>query len=180
MGWNQSLSRSLAESALLAGLIRNPGGYNPFAHAERSLARREQVLAAMARLGLASEREIAAARVERLSLASGSGGFVSASYAVDFVRSQLAELYSADILAREGLQIFTTIDTRWQEAVEQALSEGLNRLEREVPLVSLRSIVRTSAPQPFQGRNKWWSTSNSESTRPTRKSARSSRLCGFR
>jgi penicillin-binding protein 1B len=39
---------TLGESALLAGLIRNPGGSNPFAHPDAAAARREQVLRAMA------------------------------------------------------------------------------------------------------------------------------------
>jgi penicillin-binding protein 1B len=124
---------SLGESALLAGLIRNPGGYNPFARSERALERRGQVLDALARLELEPDDEIEAARSEPLRLASGAGGFPSAPYAVDFVRSQLAELYSAEILSREGLRIHTTIDTRWQEVAERALREGLERLEREVP-----------------------------------------------
>ncbi len=137
---------SLAESALLAGLIRSPGSYNPFAHPERALSRRNHVLEAMSRLGLASRAQIDSALDDPLRLASGSGGFTGAAYAVDFVRSQLSELYSAEILEREGLQIHTTIDTRWQEAAEQALQKGLARLEREVP-----SLRRQGAQRVLQG-----------------------------
>jgi len=145
---------NLAESGLLAGLIRNPGGYNPFARPGEAVARRDQVLAAMARLGLASSEQVEAARVEPLHLASGGGGFSSAPYAVDFVRSQVQTLYSAEILEREGLEIYTTIDTRWQEAAERSLTNGLERLERDAPTVrrqsgrrSLQGAVVVTEPQ---------------------------------
>ena len=38
---------NIGQSALLAGLIQNPDGYNPFAHPERSAARRVEVLKGM-------------------------------------------------------------------------------------------------------------------------------------
>ena len=74
--------------------------------------------------------EAADARTERLELASGGGGFSTAAYAVDFVRGRLEELVSKAALPREGLRIYTTIDTLWQRHSEQALQSGLERLER--------------------------------------------------
>ena len=50
---------SLAEAATLAGLIRNPGGYNPFAHPDRAVERRNVVLDAMLELGLADKEAVA-------------------------------------------------------------------------------------------------------------------------
>ena len=46
---------SLSEWALLAGLIRSPGRYNPFLHPQRALERRGQVLDAMVRLEMIDE-----------------------------------------------------------------------------------------------------------------------------
>jgi membrane peptidoglycan carboxypeptidase len=41
------------------------------------------------------------------------------------VRAQLAELYSTQALAENGLEIFTTIDTLVQSRAEAALGRGL-------------------------------------------------------
>ena len=123
---------SLGEWAVLAGLIRSPGAYNPFVHPERAKERRDLVLEAMVRLGAVTEDEAQAGRGE-LRLASGGRGFTRAPYAVDFVLSQLVDLYSRDVLADRGLSVHTTIDTRTQEIAERALARGLARLEREVP-----------------------------------------------
>jgi penicillin-binding protein 1B len=122
---------TLGECAILAGLIRNPGGYNPFAHADQTLARRDQVLRAMAEEGQIRAAEVEKARSEPLRLASGKEGHSRAPYVVDLVRAQLAEFYTPAQLAREGLRIYTTLDTTLQEAAQEALRDGLERLDRE-------------------------------------------------
>jgi penicillin-binding protein 1B len=121
---------SLADMALLAGLIRSPGSYNPFAHPEQSVARRNLVLDAMAEAGLVAAEAAAKARAEPLRLGSGGAGFARAPYVVDLVRAQLSELYPPRAFAEEGLRIFTTIDTIVQEQGEEKLRKGLERLEK--------------------------------------------------
>jgi penicillin-binding protein 1B len=132
---------SLGEAALLAGMIRNPGGTNPFAHADRAAARRNDVLDAMVEQGFCTSAAAGAAKKEPLKLASGGAGFAQAPYVVEFVRAQLAEMYSPQDLAGSGLKIFTTIDTLVQARAEDALRRGLDRLEREVPQVK-RQMAR--------------------------------------
>lgn len=126
---------SLAEAATLAGLIRNPGGYNPFTHPDRAVERRNVVLEAMLDLGLADKAAVARAKVEPLRVASGGAGYARAPYVVDFVRAQLAEHYSKQVLAENGLEIYTTVDSLVQASAEQALARGLARLEADVPLI---------------------------------------------
>jgi len=126
---------SLGESAVLAGLIRSPGRYNPFAHPERALERRDQVLRAMLGLEMIDTGQAAAAAAESLDLASGRGGYSGAGYAVDFVRSRLVERHPRDLSGADGLEIFTTLDTGWQHRAEAALAKGLLNLERNAPVV---------------------------------------------
>jgi penicillin-binding protein 1B len=130
---------SLGEWAMLAGLIRSPGSYNPFAHPAEATVRRDHVLDAMVRLGSITEKEASAAK-GALRLASGGRGFKSAAWAVDFVRAELADLVPENELLSHGLSIYTTIDTRSQEIAERALAAGLERLERDMP--SVRSQKR--------------------------------------
>ena len=127
---------TLGEAALITGLIRSPGTYNPFRHPEAATRRRDQVLDAMARLGLAAPAEIDAARAEPLMLASGEEIVSHAPYAVDFVRQQLGELYEKRVLLEEGLAVYTTIDPHLQASAEAALASGLERLENDVAAVS--------------------------------------------
>ncbi len=122
---------TLGDCALLAGLVRNPGGYNPFSHLEQAIGRRDQVLRSMLDDRRIREAEAEAARSERPRLASGKQGYSRAPYVVDLVRSQLADLYTPTQLAREGLRIYTTLDTTLQEAAQEALRAGLERLDKE-------------------------------------------------
>jgi penicillin-binding protein 1B len=133
---------SLAEAATLAGLIRNPGGYNPFTHPDRAVERRNVVLDAMLEEGLADKAAVARAKVEPLRVASGGAGYAQAPYVVDFVRAQLAELYSKQVLAENGLEIYTTIDSLVQASAEDALERGLAHLEADVPLIRRQKARR--------------------------------------
>ncbi len=126
---------SLAEAATLAGLIRNPGGYNPFAHPDRAVERRNTVLDAMLDLGFADKAAVSRAKAEPLRVGSGGAGYAQAPYVVDLVRAQLAELHSDEVLSQNGLEIHTTIDSLVQASAEEALERGLARLEAENPVV---------------------------------------------
>jgi penicillin-binding protein 1B len=133
---------SLGEWALLAGMIRSPGSYNPFAHPGRAVERRAQVLRSMLRAELIGAEEADAAMGEALELASGGGGYADAPYAVDFVRSRLAKRYPRRVLMEEGLNVYTTIDTALQQRAEETLKQGLARLERDVPVLRQQAADR--------------------------------------
>jgi len=124
---------SLGEAATLAGLIRGPNAYSPFLHPERCLQRRGQVLDAMLAAGRIAEAEHAAALREPIRPAEYEGEPRLAPYFVDFLATQLTELYTPEALASLGLAIHTTLDTMVQEAAEQALERGLAALETEIP-----------------------------------------------
>jgi penicillin-binding protein 1B len=126
---------TLAESATLAGLIRNPGGYNPFVHPESAITRRNLVLDAMVDAGFVKKDVAEKAKRETLHLTSGASGFAQARYVADLVRSQIAEEYPPETLAKDGMRIFTTIDTIVQARAEEALVRGLDKLERDVPQI---------------------------------------------
>jgi len=128
--------------ALLAGMIRSPGRYNPFAHPEAAVARRGQVLEAMVRLGWMDPARAQRAEAEPLRLASGESGYTRARYLADAVRADLARIVPAGSLDRAGLRVHTTLDTRTQEVAETALRAGLERLE------STRPALRRGAGAP--------------------------------
>ncbi len=134
---------TLGESALLAGMIRNPGGFNPFKHPQEALGRRDRVLTAMQEEEMIDAEAAGKAKAERLHLATGGGGLGRPSYVAAFVRAQLAETYSGDVLANEGLRIHTTVDTLLQDRAERALRDGLARLDRDMPAVRNQRRQRT-------------------------------------
>lgn len=110
---------SLAEGALLAGLLRAPSRYTPYQNPEGALARRNVVLARMEELEMIDRAEKERAAGEPVRLAGRRAG--EAPYFADYVRSWLMERFDASTLSRRGLQVVTTLDLKVQRAAEKAL-----------------------------------------------------------
>ena len=124
---------TLAECALLAGVIKGPALYSPYLHPERALARRNLVIEV-----LLEERRIDEVDYdEAIEQGLGVRGYLvednPAPYFVEFLRQDLTQVYGEEILASEGLSIFTTLDPRAQRLANRAVIEGLERLERDFP-----------------------------------------------
>jgi penicillin-binding protein 1B len=126
-------SLRLADAALLAGLIRSPGDYSPFAHPDDALARRNLVLQLMLEQGRIDATAHAAARAAPLSIATRTTEPRETRYFLDALRSQLPDVYDEKALEGEGLRIYSTLDLRLQQIATQALREGLEALEKKHP-----------------------------------------------
>ena len=107
-------SLDLAEAALLAGLIRSPEGYNPRKREERAKLRRDYILSCMARQGLITEQQAEAAMRKKIKVQHHTPSYNIAPYFIEFLKQQLAEKYSPEVLISEGLKIFTTLDAGMQ------------------------------------------------------------------
>lgn len=124
---------TLGEMALIAGLIRGPGYYSPFRNLERARTRRNSVLARMLQAGHIDQAAFEQATAEPLTVLPQPARGKDAPYFADFVRQRLVSLYPAHLLATEGLRIYTTLDTHLQRLAEEAVEEGLERLEKRYP-----------------------------------------------
>jgi membrane peptidoglycan carboxypeptidase len=133
-----------SESALLAGLLRNPGGYDPVRAPAVAVARRNVVLTRMAARGHLSEQQRAEAAGEPLELhlsPVGSGceaPEVTAPFFCDYVRRVLEDSGVGALLGRTreerqqrllagGLTIRTTLDPVAQQAGQAAVDGGIPR-----------------------------------------------------
>ena len=123
----------LRQAALLAGLVKNPTGYDPTNNKHAARARRNVVIARMADLGVIPKRR--ARHAERkglgLELQRRSNGCVStaAPFFCQYVREWLLGHKSlgrtpqerAQLLRTGGLTIRTTIDLRMQRAADASV-----------------------------------------------------------
>ena len=123
---------TLAESALLVGIIRGPAYYDPYRHPARTLERRNLVLR--------ETRDQQAITVEQYALARSSGlnvskkaGMGTSPYPafLQLVHRQLRRDYDEKDLRSEGLRIFTTLDPRVQGAAETALTKRLAQFDKD-------------------------------------------------
>jgi penicillin-binding protein 1A len=139
---------SLAEAAMLAGVIPLPGRNSPINHPERALWRRNWVLGRMLEEGFVTEHEYREALKEPLKVI-GKDDFQSpAPYFVEWVRQDLASKYQTDQIWQGGLRIHTTLDHRMQIAARDALREGLRTFDRQRrgwagPVANVREEVQS-------------------------------------
>lgn len=122
----------LARAALLAGLIRNPGGYNPRRHPELARERRDLVLGLMVEQRLIAEEQAALARRVPLGVLDEPPLGQRQPWIEDWLAETLEPLVLGDDPTRAGYSIFTTFDARVQRAAEQALARGLERVEKRL------------------------------------------------
>jgi penicillin-binding protein 1B len=123
---------SLAEAALLAGIIRAPNAYSPASHPEAARHQRDVVLARMNELGQITETERDRARREPVRLRPSPLGDRFAAYFTDYVRAQ-AEHADLSEPAGSGAKIVTTLDIPLQRFAETAIARGLAQLEARRP-----------------------------------------------
>jgi len=122
---------TIAESALLAGMIRAPYRYNPFTKKENAKERRDFVINKLYKGNLITKTEYEEAIAEPIITPKRMSRLNRAPYFIDFVRMQLTEFYSDDILHKEGLKIFTTLDMSHQRVAERIVKQEIARLEKD-------------------------------------------------
>lgn len=124
----RALDLTLGEAALLAGLIQAPARYDPTRYEERALRRRNVVLGAMVESGFVTGDEAERARREPLPNPSPEREPIG-EYFEEEVRRRLVDWLGADLVYDGGLRVWTTLDPRLQRAAEQAVRDGLARIE---------------------------------------------------
>lgn len=117
--------------ALLVGLLKAPGQYNPRRNPEDARQRRDTVLRVAHEEGVLSEAEYERQRRQGLDVVPrGESALYAFPAFVDLVRRQLAQQYSPGELGGDGLRIQTTLDVLAQIAAESALGTFFDESDR--------------------------------------------------
>ena len=132
---------SIDESALLVGILKGTTVFSPIKNPERAIKRRNVVLEQMEKYGFISEAELIENNSKELNLQfqSPDHNQGSATYFREYVRQEVTawckENKKADgetyDIYRDGLKIYTTIDSRMQAYAEAAVKEHLTYLQAE-------------------------------------------------
>ena len=120
---------SVAEAALLAGLIQRPSYLNPYRHPERARIRRDTVLEAMLRHDYISPEQYREAVKEEIALAEGAIEYSDAPYFVDLVNRRLQQDFGEEELITEAYTVYTTLDSRLQHAAVEAVRVGMAEVD---------------------------------------------------
>lgn len=127
-------SLNLAQCALLAAIINNPGMNNPVKKKEKAQARRNLVLTKMKDLQLITEKEFSLAQNFPMPAAIENKANETAPYFFDAVRSQARELG----IETEGHSFFTSLDLEAQDSAQKSLQSGIQNLTEQKAKLKLK------------------------------------------
>lgn len=114
---HSATSLTLAEAAIIAGLVKAPSRYAPTADAEAAIGRAGVVIETMQRAGKITASEAAAADPSAVKLAPEPPK-ASANYFLDWAMPQLDSLIDE---TEEPIDVWTTVDLGMQSAAQNAV-----------------------------------------------------------
>lgn len=124
---------TIAEAALLAGLVASPSRYAPHRNMELARERQRYVLGHMRDDKYISDAEYQAALAEPIALVDeGDLNHLASPYFVEHVRKLATKRYGNSELFKGGLRFYSTLDMRMQSIAESALQKGLESLDRRL------------------------------------------------
>lgn len=121
---------TLAECALLAAIIKNPGRYSPINHPDNALARRNIVLQEMYQDGYLTERDYRDALSDPIRIAAKDFDRNFCGYFLEYVRQYLQKRYTNKQIFTQGLRVYTTLNIGLQNASERAVRDGLRSYDQ--------------------------------------------------
>ena len=122
---------NLAEMAMLAGLPKAPNAYSPIKHLERARERQRYVLERMVKEGYITEAEADHARSTPLAIVSRKKvNSEQSAYFLEYLRIQLESKYGEEMLYRQGLKIYTTMNAEMQRAAWESVITGLKAVDK--------------------------------------------------
>lgn len=133
-------SLKIEEGAILVGMLKAPYTYNPRVHPENALNRRNVVLAQMARYDFITkeQRDSLFKLPIKIDFHPESHESGMASYFREYLRSWLKEWCKTHQkpdgsdynIYKDGLKIYTTLDSRMQQYAEEAQKEHLTEWQK--------------------------------------------------
>jgi penicillin-binding protein 1A len=133
---------TLAEAAMMAGLIQAPEGYSPFVNYQLAKQRQAVVLERMQILGWITPEEAEEARAQPIVLGqitSFQGSQVP--YVTDAVVQELTDRFGQDAVLKGGMRVQTTIDLELQRVAEEVARSGLASVQYQGVYADQISIV---------------------------------------
>jgi penicillin-binding protein 1B len=117
------------EAALIAGVIQNPYQHSPFVNEDRAKERRDLVLAAMADAGFITAQAAERASNDPINVVTRAVDN-EAPYFVDNLGEELQADFPGITQRTGALDVFTTLDLNLQRYAQDAVRDGLAKVDQ--------------------------------------------------
>ncbi|MFO7819013.1 MAG: PBP1A family penicillin-binding protein [Halanaerobacter sp.] len=137
---------TIAESALIAALIKAPNGYSPYRNKDAAKARRDLVLTKMAEQGHITKEEAQKAKEESINLERPTKDNKKlAPYFITHIRKKLIDKFGSQRAYTGGLEVHTTLDVKMQKKANESIKTALQ--EGHIPTTSKQAGKGDKQPQ---------------------------------
>jgi penicillin-binding protein 1A len=128
--YNKELKEiTVAEAAMLAGLLVAPGKYSPYVKPQAARMRQHYVLERMFKLGKITKSQFESALKEKTVYRIREDE-LRAGYFTEFVRQKVIDTVGEKPFYVDGFKIRTTLDWELQKVAEEQLNKGLKELDK--------------------------------------------------
>jgi penicillin-binding protein 1A len=121
---------TIAEAALLAGLLSAPGRYSPYVNPEFAKRRQNYVLEQMYNKDRITEEAYDAAKNQVINLQNERKPKLQAPYFSEWIRQLMVTAVGEESFLMQGFQIKSTIDLDIQIAAEEAIDSGTRAIDK--------------------------------------------------
>src|SRR4030066_597619 len=128
--WKSVRNINLSEAALIAGLIKAPLIYSPYNDLTKARERQQIVLSRMEEEGYIKRSEKENALKQPIYLSNVRKGIEANNYFIEYIRRYIEEQYGEEMVYREGLKVYTTLNRNAQLSAARAIQEGLRELDK--------------------------------------------------
>lgn len=120
---------TVAEAALIAGLIKSPTKYSPFGlFPENAIIRQKEIINLMAINGFINEDQKDEALKEKIAFAPNIQDILAPHF-VMFVKDLLVNKYGEEMVERGGLEVYTTLDLDIQKMAENEIFSEIEKIK---------------------------------------------------
>ena len=134
-------SLSIAQSAMLIGMCKNPALFNPIRRSDTTLQRRNVVMSQMVKYGYLTEEKYDSLKTLPLGITfqQEDHNLGLAPYMREYLRDNFMQKWCAENpkpdgtqydVYRDGLKIYTTIDSRMQKYAEEAMAKHMKEVQK--------------------------------------------------
>lgn len=121
---------TIAESALVAGLLVAPGKYSPYINPKYAKRRQRYVLGRLVKTGKITQEEYEAAKNEDITMQLRKPNLMKAGYFTDWIRQRVIEKFGNEEFLSNGYEIQTTLDWQLQKKAEKEVLEGVIAIDK--------------------------------------------------
>ncbi|MCO4792648.1 MAG: PBP1A family penicillin-binding protein [Bacteriovoracaceae bacterium] len=129
--FDKELSEStIAEAAMIAGLLVAPGKYSPYINPAYAKRRQGYVLKRLYATKKITREEYEAALLEKTKFRIRKPGKFKAGYFTDWVRQRVISLVGEENFLVNGYKVETTLDWKLQQVAEKAVKDGVKGIDK--------------------------------------------------